>query len=118
MTPAFSAFAAIIDRQTGIWYILRQKGGDRMFRLTVHTPSGVLEQMFSQTICLSEALEAMGVYQSKPCGGHGKCGKCKVVMDGKEVLSCQTQLTADVTVVYDPGNAYVQGITEGAISHI
>lgn len=89
-----------------------------MFRLTVHTPSGVLEQMFSQTICLSEALEAMGVYQSKPCGGHGKCGKCKVVMDGQEVLSCQTQLTADVTVVYDPGNAYVQGITEGAISHM
>lgn len=89
-----------------------------MPRLTVYTPSGVLAQRFSQTICLSEALEAMGVYQSKPCGGNGKCGKCKVLLDGKEVLSCQTQISADATVVYDPDKPKVQGITEGAMSHI
>ena len=32
------------------------------------------------------------------CGGTGKCGKCKVVIDGKEVLACQTVIDRDMTV--------------------
>ena len=34
-----------------------------------------------------------------PCGGAGKCGKCKVLVDGKEQLACQTVVDRDMTVV-------------------
>lgn len=33
-----------------------------------------------------------------PCSGSGTCGKCTVLIDGQEVLSCQTQATRDMTV--------------------
>ena len=33
-----------------------------------------------------------------PCGGKGTCGKCKVLLDGKEVLACQTPVHRDMVV--------------------
>ncbi len=33
-----------------------------------------------------------------PCGGNGKCGKCRVIADGREVLACQTEIHGDMTV--------------------
>ena len=33
-----------------------------------------------------------------PCGGHGTCGKCKVLVDGVEQLACQTVVDHDMTV--------------------
>ena len=33
-----------------------------------------------------------------PCGGNGKCGKCKVTVDGQEVLSCQYTVESDITM--------------------
>lgn len=33
-----------------------------------------------------------------PCGGHGTCGKCKVLVDGVEQLACQTVVDRDMTV--------------------
>ncbi len=33
-----------------------------------------------------------------PCGGQGTCGKCKVLLDGREVLACQTEICRDCTV--------------------
>lgn len=35
---------------------------------------------------------------SAPCQGNGKCGKCKVTADGKEVLACQTPVLGDLEV--------------------
>ncbi|MDO4519351.1 MAG: ASKHA domain-containing protein [Eubacteriales bacterium] len=32
------------------------------------------------------------------CGGKGTCGKCKVRVNGKEVLACQTKIYEDVVV--------------------
>ena len=34
----------------------------------------------------------------KPCGGHGKCGKCKVKVNGKDTLACQYIIEADIEV--------------------
>lgn len=34
-----------------------------------------------------------------PCGGDGRCGKCRVIVDGKEVLACQTAVSEDMTVI-------------------
>ena len=58
-----------------------------------------------QFTCLAEAgttvLEAQiaaGMTPDAFCGGNGKCGKCKVVIDGKEVLACKTAVDRDMTV--------------------
>lgn len=34
-----------------------------------------------------------------PCGGHGTCGKCRVLVNGEERLACQTIVDRDMTVV-------------------
>lgn len=34
----------------------------------------------------------------KPCGGNGKCGKCKAFVNGKEELSCKYKVYSDITV--------------------
>ncbi len=38
---------------------------------------------------LSAAREA-GIYIYNPCGGEGTCGRCKVLINKKEVLACRT----------------------------
>ena len=39
---------------------------------------------------LLDALRRHGIYPDAPCGGSGKCGKCKVIANGTEVLACRT----------------------------
>lgn len=34
----------------------------------------------------------------QPCGGNGTCGKCKVKVDGKDVLACKYRVVEDITV--------------------
>ena len=36
-----------------------------------------------------------------PCGGLGKCGKCRAGLDGETVLSCRTTVTGPCTVTVD-----------------
>lgn len=43
-----------------------------------------------------------GLAPEAPCGGSGTCGKCKVLLDGREVLSCQTPVNRDMTVTLPP----------------
>ena len=47
---------------------------------------------------LLEALRDAGSAPDAPCGGNGKCGKCKVLVDGQEVLSCETEVDRDMLV--------------------
>lgn len=47
---------------------------------------------------LLKALRAAGVAPDAPCGGTGKCGKCKVIVDGTECLSCQITVNRDMIV--------------------
>ena len=48
-----------------------------------------------------------------PCGGLGKCGKCKAWIEEKEVLSCQTIVDRDMTVDTRRGNSRAQILMEG-----
>lgn len=51
------------------------------------------EGKFEKGINLLKAAEELGVAITSPCGGEGRCGKCKVIVEeGKENLS---DLTAD-----------------------
>ena len=47
---------------------------------------------------LLELLRAAGLQPEAPCGGKGTCGKCKVLVDGVECLSCRTTVDRDMTV--------------------
>ncbi len=47
---------------------------------------------------LSDALIRNGVAIARPCGGGGRCGKCRVLVDGVSTLACQYILTHDISV--------------------
>lgn len=61
-------------------------------------PSGTEIEVKQGTTVLQAAQKA-GLRQDAPCGGHGKCGKCRVRVNGQEVLACQTKIAdEDLTV--------------------
>ena len=47
---------------------------------------------------LMKVLRSAGVYIDSPCGGNGKCGKCRVFVDGTQVLACETIVDRDMEV--------------------
>ena len=51
---------------------------------------------------LMDLLRREGVFIDAPCGGHGQCGKCRVVVEGREVLACETSVDRDMTVTVPP----------------
>lgn len=70
---------------------------------------------------LLQALRAAGFGPDAPCGGKGTCGKCKVLVNGAEALSCQYAVTQDVEVTLPgkeqtailTGGLQVQTVTDG-----
>lgn len=71
---------------------------------------------------LLAALRSAGLAPVAPCGGNGTCGKCKVAVDGTEILACQTVIHRDLTVtlpVPDSSTILTDGIrTAGAFSTV
>ena len=49
------------------------------------------------TDVLTAAIKA-GIMMHAACGGEGLCGKCKVIIDKKEVLACQVIVESDLDV--------------------
>ncbi len=47
---------------------------------------------------LSRVLQRNGISMPHPCGGTGLCEKCKLLVNGKETLSCQYKIRHDVSV--------------------
>ena len=45
-----------------------------------------------QELPLPEVLRAIGFNLPAPCGGLGRCGKCVVNVDGREVLACKIKV--------------------------
>ena len=43
-------------------------------------------------------LRAAGFAPEAPCGGTGKCGKCRVIVDGQVALACQTIVDRNMVV--------------------
>ncbi len=44
-------------------------------------------------------LQEAGEAPDAPCGGHGKCGKCRVTVNGQEQLACETIVSGDMEVL-------------------
>ena len=47
---------------------------------------------------LLQAQIAAGLHPDAPCGGRGTCGKCKAIVNGEEVLACQTKVSSNLRV--------------------
>ena len=58
------------------------------------------------TDVLTAAIKA-GIIVHAACGGEGLCGKCKVVINKKEVLACQTIIESDLDVNIPKGSLEV-----------
>lgn len=67
-----------------------------MYKITVMPQGRVLTAGGGET--LHTLLARNGLIQDAPCGGQGICGKCKVILDSREVLACRTILDRDMVV--------------------
>ncbi|MBQ7371776.1 MAG: DUF4445 domain-containing protein [Blautia sp.] len=69
----------------------------------------------SEGITVLEAIQKAGLSIDSPCGGHGKCGKCRIRPAGQEsdTLACRTIIERDMTVSISgaPSNTHI--LTDG-----
>lgn len=73
-----------------------------MEKMTVlFQPQNVTVEVCSDESLLQAQIRA-GLHPDAPCGGKGTCGKCKVWVDGQEVLACQTGVRPNLTVYTEP----------------
>ena len=74
-----------------------------MYKLLI-LPAGITREVPPGQSLMS-ALRDNHIFLDTPCGGNGTCKKCKVLVDGAEVLACQTTVERDlaVTVPEDTG---------------
>ena len=63
---------------------------------------------------LLSVLRTAGLILDAPCGGEGRCGKCRMFADGVEVLACRTPTDRDMTVDLPRQSAH-QILSEGII---
>ena len=84
-----------------------------MAEIIIHTPSKALSVTAEKGERLLDVLRRAGVNVSAPCGGLGRCGKCRATVNGEEVLACHYALTGDtaVTVRELAGGAILGGET-------
>lgn len=66
------------------------------FKVTIQNTGRTYAAPAGET--LLGALQKWGAAPDAPCGGHGTCGKCKVLVDGEERLACGTKIDRDMTV--------------------
>lgn len=70
---------------------------------------------------LLAVLQAAREAPDAPCGGHGKCGKCRVTVNGEQRLACETKILGDMEVILPAGrrteiltdSAFVPGAADG-----
>ena len=69
-----------------------------MMHTVTFLPGSVTVSVEAGTTVLA-AMIAAELHPDAPCGGKGTCGKCRVTIDGQEVLACQTAVQRDLTVL-------------------
>ena len=60
-------------------------------------PDNTLVRVAEGTTLLRAQILA-GLSPDAPCGGRGSCGKCRVILDGREVNACRIPVDRDMTV--------------------
>lgn len=87
----------------------------RMFHVTF-LPQNIVQEVEEGKTVLDAQMLA-GLEPDAPCGGNGKCGKCKVeILEGKEtggLLACQVPVTGDMKVNTIPQEKLNKILTDG-----
>lgn len=65
---------------------------------------------------LLDSLRNAGLIADAPCGGNGKCGKCRVIIDGEMRLACQTSVDREMTVSLNPSGTATESCTASITS--
>ena len=96
------------------------------YRITLK-PSGNRIEVEASAL-LSDAIDQVGLELNLPCGGQGRCGRCKVVVEEGQVkrrsisrlsqteleqgyaLACQTVVESDLTVFIPPQEAILRAL--------
>ena len=84
-----------------------------MYKIKVLPNGCVLHADGGET--LLSLLRRGAILSDAPCGGQGTCGKCRVIVDGEEVLSCVTVVDRDMTVTI-PKREAIQVLAERSVS--
>lgn len=84
-----------------------------MIKIEVKTRDGNRVLEYCERVLASEVLTDVGVMLSKPCGGRGVCGKCKILLNGETVLACKTYIDSDSTIEYIHDFSEISGIVGG-----
>ena len=69
-----------------------------MYKIKIYTGAEEFSIDADEGEILSDVLARAGVYTENVCGGHGKCGKCIVRVDGNEELSCRYVIHSNISV--------------------
>ena len=83
---------------------------------TIYIPAQKREIAVETGAGLMDALNRGGIFPDAPCGGNGTCGKCKVFVDGAEVLACKTTVDRDITLTL-PQTAELRVLHTGIYTH-
>lgn len=75
-------------------------------------PDNITVELPDGATVLDAELKA-GLSPDSPCGGHGKCGKCRVFLEGRQVLACQTLIHGDMTVSTSAFPSHTSILTKG-----
>lgn len=94
-------------------HIFAKNGGETVHRIQVENKTFFAED----GELLSAVLQKNRLAVAHPCGGTGRCGKCRLLVDGKEELSCQYKITRDITVTLkkDGAVASPSGLSESLV---
>lgn len=79
-------------------------------------PDNIAVPVSLGTTVLKAQIQA-GLRPDAPCGGKGTCGKCKVLLEGKEVLACQSVIDRDMTV-FTEKEERINVLTSGISSRV
>ena len=71
-------------------------------------PDGTLTVSAEPGENLFRLLRRAGAAPESYCGGTGRCGKCTVRVDGREVLACETTVDRDLTVELPLPESYTE----------
>ncbi len=96
-----------------MWYSKKRKSGESMFSVKIITSDKEITKSYNEPVLASKVLSDAGLYMPKPCGGRGVCGKCRIILNGENVLACKTYIDKDSLIQYNTDNNLVQGITAG-----
>ncbi len=80
------------------------------YRITVLPQNVHLEAAAGEN--LLQVLRKAGLGPDTPCGGMGRCGKCRVWLEGREVPACRTAVERDMEVTL-PQTGQHQILTAG-----